>query len=254
MDLALRRRLRIVGRRRRRIIILRQRNDKFALIARGRRAHVVFQQPRVAICLFCQAAFLVRGRLEEKVEVAAVAGHGEAFEALVVVAPRRIVGGVDVVAGAVVDVVRWGVGGKGLAAVAHRDDGVVGADGVDHFAGAREVVDVGSVFVRDPEGAVVIEDEAFAVEGDALAEDTLVATAEAVAGVGGYGQVGEAWIGEVATSICIEPGAWCCSIWAIEEDGLKICEDEIRARGIGNRGMWLGGKRKIEPVNPWLYI
>lgn len=51
----------------------------------------------------------------------------------------------------------WGrVGGEGLAAVAHGDDGVVGPDGLQHFAGAREVVDVGPVLVGDPEGPVVV--------------------------------------------------------------------------------------------------
>lgn len=87
MDLRLPCRLWVLGGLGGRVVVQRQRDDEFAGVARRGSGDVVFQQARVALGLFAQAAFLVGGGLEEDVEVLAVAGDGEAFEALVVVAP-----------------------------------------------------------------------------------------------------------------------------------------------------------------------
>jgi hypothetical protein len=57
----------------------------------------------------------------------------------------------------------------------------------------------------------------------------------------------------MTTSIRIEASTW-GAIRAVKKNRLKIREDEIRARGIGYGGIWLGSKGKIESVNPWLYI
>lgn len=172
---------------------------------------------------------------------------------MVVVTTCRVGGRINVVAGAIVYVVRGRVRGEGLGAIAHGDDGIVGPDGCNHFATAGEVVHVGSVFVGDPESAIVIENEAFAVEWDALTEDSEVTPAEAVAGVRGDGQVGEAWIREMAASIRIKTGAW-SAIWAIEQDGFEICENEVGTRGIGYSGIRLWGEVDIELVDSWLHI
>ena len=66
-----------------------------------------------------------------------------------------------------------------------RDDCGGGADGGEHGACGREVVDVRAVFVGDPEGAVGGQDEAFGVDGHARAAGA--GGTEAVAEVVGDG-------------------------------------------------------------------
>lgn len=57
----------------------------------------------------------------------------------------------------------------------------------------------------------------------------------------------------MTTSIRVERGTW-LSIRPCEEGGVKICEDEIRARGIVNSGTWLWVEGNIKLMNTWLNI
>lgn len=148
----------------------------------GAGGDVVGEEAGLAAVGLLGAAFLVEGGLQEGVEGGAVVGDSEAFEALVVVAAGLGVGGEHFAGGVVAG---RGVGGEADGGVAAGDVGLGGADGELHFAVAAEFVDVGAVLVADPEGAVAVEDEAFAVDGDGFA--SWAGAAEAISHVGGYG-------------------------------------------------------------------
>jgi hypothetical protein len=225
-DLALRRRLRVLGWAGGGVIPLRELDDEFSSVARrlARVADVVFQETGIAVGLFAEAALLVNGGLQQDIEVALIARDGQAFEALIVLAAGRIIRRDDIIAGTIVDVMRGRVSREGLAAIAHGNDGVGGPDSGEHLAGGREVIHIRGILIRDPEAAVIVEDQAFVIEGNPLAEDGLVATTEAISGICGDGEIREAGVREVAAAISVETGAG-CAIGAVEEHRVFVSED-----------------------------
>lgn len=62
----------------------------------------------------------------------------------------------------------WGIGREGDAAVAVWNVDCRGHEGLLHSACGREFVDVGAVFIANPETAVGGEEEAFAVNCNAF--------------------------------------------------------------------------------------
>jgi hypothetical protein len=115
------------------------------------------------------------------------------------------------------------------------------------------VIDIRAVFVRYPESAIVVQHKAFTVQRDALAEHCLITTAKSVTRIRGDGQVREARIREMTTSIRVERGTR-RTIGTVKQNGLKICKDQIRARGIGYRSIWFGGEVNIKLVDTWLDV
>lgn len=169
-----------------------QGDDELVFVFRfGGGGDVVFEQTGLAPVGVAGPAFLVECALHECEERVPVGGNGESFEALVVVAPGLGVRGDGYLTGGVDG---RAVGAEADAAVAVRDVGVRWLDGLEHLALGRELVDVRSVLVRDPEGAVGREDEAFGVDGDAFAPGP--GLTEAVACEGRDREDGETRVGD----------------------------------------------------------
>lgn len=217
VDFALRRHFRLLARLCGGVRPQRQGDD---VLVRERRVrglgYVVFEQARLATDRVVGPAVVDERGLRERIQGFAIRRGGQTFETLIVRAARLRVGGNN---GAVWFVNGRAVGGERDRVVATRDIGGRWSDSAEQFSGCRESVDVGAIFVADPEAAVIGEHKAFGIDTDAAA--TSAGLAEAIAGVGGGGEEGEVADCEAASKVGVEAGGW-VALGVSEEEGALV--------------------------------
>lgn len=167
--------------------------------------------------------------MQENVERLAVAADCETLEAMVVITACGIISRGHIIARAVVVVEGRRVSGERLGAISHRDESLGRSDGSNHDAPGIKSVDVGSVFVGDPEAPVWVEDNPFGINGDSLSPWSRIA--KTVASIGRNREVREAKIAEMSSAISIKTRTG-GAIGPKEPNSLLIGEEKVRRAGI----------------------
>lgn len=124
-------------------------------------------------------------------------------------------------------------------------------DGGEELSGSGEVVDVGTVFVADPVGAICGEDKSFGIKACTVA--ARAGLAKAVPGVGCCGEEGKAGDGEATLGVGIETSGRGTSGVGEESCGF-ICEEEVRWGGMGDGGVGSRGEGDGEYMDAVLVV